>query len=514
MDSAYAIEMLGITKQFPGVLALNKVDFKVRPGTVHALMGENGAGKSTLMKCLFGIYKENAGKILLYGQECHFSGSGDALRSGVSMIHQELSNVPERSVAQNLWLGREPLNRFGFIDHRKMHDETIRVMKSVEMDIAPETRMASLSISKQQTCEIAKAVSYNAKVVVMDEPTSSLTEDEVEHLFKIIRSLRDTGVAVIYISHKMEEIFQIADYVSVMRDGCMVGTYPISEIDSNRLISLMVGRDSTQRFPEINITPDPAVTLKVEHLTSAADHSFEDISFELHRGEILGIGGLVGAQRTELVESIFGIRSVSSGCVYVNGKKIEHINPQTMIENGVSLITEDRRGSGIFPLMDITKNTCIPSLGEYLSRLRLLDHKRIVSDSRKYNESLRTRTPSMETLIQNLSGGNQQKVIISRWLMTLPDILIMDEPTRGIDVGAKYEIYLIMSELVSKGKSIIMVSSEMPELIGMSHRVMVLCEGHETGVLEKKDMTQENVMKLAAAFKSKQPRQKKSEGEK
>lgn len=498
--SEFAMEMLGITKQFPGVLALNNVDFCVKPGTVHALMGENGAGKSTLMKCLFGIYKEDSGKILLNGIECHFNGSGDALRAGVSMIHQELANCPERTVAQNLWLGREPLNRLHLIDHRKMHDDTIAAFKNVELDISPETRMGDLSISKQQSCEIAKAVSYNAKVVVMDEPTSSLTEDEVAHLFRIIRSLRDKGVAVVYISHKMEEIFQIADMVSVMRDGCMIGTYPIAGMTQDRLISLMVGRESTQRFPSIGEADDTAVTLRVHQLTSAVDRSFRDISFELHKGEILGIGGLVGAQRTELMESIFGIRPVSSGTVEVNGRKLDRLSPQLLIKNGVGLITEDRRGSGLFPLMSITGNTAISSLGEYMNRLMLLDHKRIRSDARKYNEDLHTKTPSMDTLIQNLSGGNQQKVIISRWLMTLPDILIMDEPTRGIDVGAKYEIYLIMSELIKMGKSILMVSSEMPELIGMSHRVMVLCEGRQTGFLCKKEMTQENVLRLAASF--------------
>ena len=299
--SEFAMEMLGITKQFPGVLALNNVDFCVKPGTVHALMGENGAGKSTLMKCLFGIYKEDSGKILLNGIECHFNGSGDALRAGVSMIHQELANCPERTVAQNLWLGREPLNRLHLIDHKKMHDDTIAAFKNVELDISPETRMGDLSISKQQSCEIAKAVSYNAKVVVMDEPTSSLTEDEVAHLFRIIRSLRDKGVAVVYISHKMEEIFQIADSVSVMRDGCMIGTYAIAGMTNDRLISLMVGRESTQRFPSIGEADDAAVTLRVHQLTSAVDRSFRDISFELHKGEILGIGGLVGAQITELM---------------------------------------------------------------------------------------------------------------------------------------------------------------------------------------------------------------------
>ncbi|NLY08075.1 MAG: sugar ABC transporter ATP-binding protein [Spirochaetales bacterium] len=500
MDSEYAIEMLGITKQFPGVLALNNVDLRVKPGSVHALMGENGAGKSTLMKCLFGIYKENAGKILLFGKECHFTGSGDALRAGVSMIQQELANCPERTVAQNLWMGREPMTKLHFIDHKKMHDDTIKVLKNVDLDISPETRMGSISISKQQSCEIARAVSYNAKVVVMDEPTSSLTEDEVNHLFKIIRQLRDSGIAVIYISHKMDEIFQIADTVSVMRDGEMIGTYPITDLTKDKLISLMVGRDSKERFPDIGPMPKTNVTLKVSHLTSSVDRSFTDICFELHKGEILGIGGLVGAQRTELVESIFGIRPVKDGEVFVNGKKIGKLEPSVLIKNGVGLITEDRRRTGLFPMMSITNNTSVPSLGQYLNKMHLLDHRKIGTDTVKYNKDLNTKTPTMETLIQNLSGGNQQKVIIARWLMTLPDILIMDEPTRGIDVGAKHEIYMIMNALAKQGKSIIMVSSEMPELIGMSHRIMVLCEGRETGILNRDQMTQENVLTLAASF--------------
>ncbi len=498
MDS-YALEMLDITKRFPGVLALDNVTFRVKPGTVHALMGENGAGKSTLMKCLFGIYKEDAGTILLQGKETHFHGSADALEAGVSMIHQELSNVPERSVADNIWLGREPKNKFGLLDHKKMLQDTANLLRRVEMDVDPRQRMGGLSISKQQACEIAKAVSYDAKVVVMDEPTSSLTDNEVEHLFKIIRNLRSQNVAVIYISHKMEEIFQIADMVSVMRDGQMVGTYGVDELTNDKLISLMVGRDSTQRFPEVERRIGD-VCLKVEHLSAMNPRSFQDVSFELHKGEILGVGGLVGAQRTELVEAIFGIRGIAVGRIEINGKNFSKLTPKLAIDNGLGMITEDRRGSGIFPLLNITNNTAMASLGEYRNKLKMLRHKEIEVECRRYNEALRTKTPTMETLIQNLSGGNQQKVIISRWLMTVPDILIMDEPTRGIDVGAKLEIYTIMANLVKEGKAILMVSSEMPELIGMSHRVMVLCEGKMTGILDSGDITQENIMRLATQF--------------
>jgi methyl-galactoside transport system ATP-binding protein len=490
------LETRGVTKRFPGVLALDNVTLSVKPGSVHALMGENGAGKSTLMKCLFGIYKMDAGSIFVNGEECHFNSTADAMRAGVSMIHQELSNVPERSVAQNLWLGREPLNKFRLIDHKKMLRDTKTLLEDLNYHFDPGAKMASLSISQQQGCEIARAVSYNASIVVMDEPTSSLTENEVTHLFGIIRNLRSKGVAIIYISHKMEEIFQIADDVTVMRDGKVIGTYPASELSDDKLISLMVGRDMNSRFPPVeSVIGD--VCLEVKDLTAANPKSFKNISFKLHKGEILGLGGLVGAQRTELVEAIFGIREVASGEILVNGKPLAKLRPRNAIDSGLGLVTEDRRNSGIFPLLDITVNTSIASLLNYKTKIGLLDHKKLSESASSQNKQLRTKTPSMGTLIQNLSGGNQQKVILSRWLMTLPDILIMDEPTRGIDVGAKYEIYLIMAELVKQGKAIIMVSSEMPELIGMSHRVLVLCAGQLTGVLEKADMTQETIMRCA-----------------
>jgi methyl-galactoside transport system ATP-binding protein len=499
MQEKYALELLNVSKTFPGVKALDDVTLRVKAGTVHALMGENGAGKSTLMKCLFGINKLDAGEIVLNGKKWVFASAGEAMKAGVSMIHQELLNVPKRSVAQNLWLGREPLNKLHLINHKKMYFDTKKLLEGLNFNFDPAAVMNTLSISQQQGCEIARAVSYDASVVVMDEPTSSLTENEVEHLFTIIRQLRETGVAVVYISHKMEEIFEIADEVSVMRDGKMIGTYPIDEINSEKLVALMVGRENTERFPQLprNIGD---ICLKVENLTSPNPRSFRNISFELHHGEILGVGGLVGAQRTEMVEAIFGVRSISSGKITVNGKTLTHITPKSAIKAGIGLITEDRRGSGIFPLMDITNNTTIPSLGNYLNQLGFLRHSDLNAEAKRYNEQLRTKTPTMKTLIQNLSGGNQQKVILSRWLMTLPDILIMDEPTRGIDVGAKFEIYTIMCELAAAGKGIIMVSSEMPELIGMSHRVMVLCAGKMTGVLEGSNIQDEKIMKLATQF--------------
>jgi methyl-galactoside transport system ATP-binding protein len=498
-ESSNVLEMSSVTKHFPGVMALDNVDFNIKPGTVHALMGENGAGKSTLMKCLFGIYKMDEGKVFLNGKECHFNSAADAMAAGVSMIHQELSNVPERSVAQNIWLGREPVNSFHLIDHKKMIQDTQALLTGLNFNFNPAARMSSLSISQQQGCEIAKAVSYNASIVVMDEPTSSLTENEVNHLFEIIRSLRSKGVAIIYISHKMEEIFQIADDVTVMRDGRVIGTFPVKELTGDKLISLMVGRDITHRFPPVE-SEVGEVILEVKNVSAENPRSFRNVSFQLRKGEILGIGGLVGAQRTELVEAIFGVRKIADGEILIKGKSFKKIRPQEAIQSGIGLVTEDRRNSGIFPLLNVTVNTAIASLGSYKTKVGFLNHPKINSVAANQNKQLKTKTPSMTTLVQNLSGGNQQKVILSRWLMTLPEILIMDEPTRGIDVGAKYEIYTIMTELVKQGKAIIMVSSEMPELIGMSHRIMVLCAGQMTGILDKKDVTQEAVMRLATQF--------------
>lgn len=502
VSEEYILQMKEITKQFPGVLALNKVSLNIRPGTVHALMGENGAGKSTLMKCLFGIYHPDSGSITFRGKPVKFTSVRNALDTGISMIQQELSNVPHRTVAENTWMGREPLlpiKGLRFIDHKKVIEETVELMKGLEMDIDPNSMMASLSISQQQGCEIAKAVSYGASVVVMDEPTSSLSEKEVEHLFKIINDLRSKGVAIIYISHRMSEIFQIADEISVMRDGEMIGTYPAKELDNDKLINLMIGRVTTQQFPTVEAQPGQ-VCLEVKHLSSINSRSFQDVSFELHKSEILGIGGLIGAQRSELMEAIFGLRSVVAGQIIVNGKEVIIRSPKDAIKHGIGLITEDRRQTGIFPLMSVLNNTSIASLGKYESKLRLINHGNVSKDAVEVNSMLKTKTASMQTLIQNLSGGNQQKVILGRWLMTVPDILIMDEPTRGIDVGAKYEIYTIMAELVKQGKSIIMISSELPELIGMSHRIMVLCNGKVTGFLKKEEATQEAVMRFATQF--------------
>ncbi|PKL05804.1 MAG: sugar ABC transporter ATP-binding protein [Spirochaetae bacterium HGW-Spirochaetae-9] len=501
-DAEYVLEMNHISKSFPGVKALDGVSIKVRPGSVHALMGENGAGKSTLMKCLFGIYLPDEGEILLDGKPATFATSRQALDAGISMIHQELLPVPYRPVMENLWLGKIPVKTYGpfkFVDHKKMFEETKSVFSLLGMDIDPKTWVRNLSVSKIQSLEIAKAVSNNSRVIIMDEPTSSLTSNEVEQLFRIINDLKKKGVAIIYISHKMEEILQISDEVSIMRDGRQVGTYASKDLTMATIISKMVGRDLTHRFPPRSNKPG-GVILKVSGLTSAETKSFRDVSFELHRGEILGIGGLVGAKRTELVESIFGLRPIESGSIELNGKAVVISSPESAIGKHMALLTEERRATGIVPMLSVLENTILASLPRYIRKTGLIDEKRCSIDVDKSIEQLRVKTPSSRTRIKDLSGGNQQKVLFARWLLTEPDILILDEPTRGIDVGAKYEIYTIIADLAAKGKSIIMISSEMPELIGMSDRILVMCDGRLTGILDGKTADQETIMRLATQF--------------
>lgn len=496
------LEIKHISKSFPGVKALDDISITVQKGTVHALMGENGAGKSTLMKCLFGIYSPDAGEIFLDGKKVAFTSSRQALDHGISMIHQELLSVPNRSVAENLWLGRYPTLGFGpfrFIDHAKMLRDSLRIFKELNMQINPKVWVRTLSVSKVQSIEIAKAVSYNAKVIIMDEPTSSLTENEVNHLFAIIRQLREKGVAIIYISHKMEEILQISDEVSIMRDGQFVGTYDAKELTMDIIIKKMVGRDLTHRFPPRENVPGETV-MKVSNYTSSESRSFKNVSFDLKKGEIFGIGGLVGAKRTELVETLFGLRGLESGSVHLNGKRVVIRSSQHAIKNKMALLTEERRATGIIPMLSIQDNMLIANLRKYLYPIGLLNEKKGTKDVKEKIDALRVKTPSSKTRIKDLSGGNQQKVLFARWLLTEPDILILDEPTRGIDVGAKFEIYTIIAELAKNGKSIIMISSEMPELLGMTDRIMVMCEGRVSGILNSKTATQEEIMNLAAQF--------------
>lgn len=499
VQNEFLLEMNHISKEFPGVKALDNVTLKVRPGTVHALMGENGAGKSTLMKCLFGMYKPDAGEIVLNGKKVALNNSKDALDHGISMIHQELHPVPFRNVMENIWLGRFPIKRIGpfpFVDEKKMVRDTEKLFRDLGMDLNPREIVRNLSVSKVQSLEIAKAVSYQSKVIIMDEPTSSLTGNEVEQLFGIIHELKSRGVAIIYISHKMEEILRISDDVTIMRDGKLIGTWRAGELTTDLIISRMVGRDLTQRFPPRNNVPGEVV-LKVEGLSSPFVHSFQNVSFSLRKGEILGVGGLVGAQRTELIEALFGMRAVQAGTILLHGKEVRIKSPMDAKKHKMALLTEERRVTGIFPVLSILENTVIANQAHYQTPYLLLNERKRREHVSQSIDKLRVKTPSMKTLIKNLSGGNQQKVLLARWLLTEPDILLLDEPTRGIDVGAKYEIYSIITDLAKQGKSIIMISSEMPELLGMSDRIMVMCQGRLSGIIDGADATEEEIMRLA-----------------
>lgn len=498
----YRLEMHGISKSFPGVKALDGVNLNIRPGTVHALMGENGAGKSTLMKCLFGIYKMDEGEVFVDGEKMNITNPDEALKHGLAMVHQELQPVPARTIAENMYLGRYPTKQVGplkMIDHKKMNEEAAKWLETVKLSFEPTTKLGELSISQMQLVEIAKAVSQNANLIILDEPTSSLTETEVEALFDIVREFREKGVSFVYISHKMAEIRQISDDITIMRDGCYVGTWGMNEISDGEIVKQMVGRELTNVYPPLDNTPGD-VLMEVKGYTSINEKSFKDCSFTLRRGEILGFGGLVGAQRTELMEAIFGMRHVTKGEIFLNGEKITVKHPSDAIKSGIGMITEDRRGNGILGCLSIADNVSIASLNNYLEAGIKLDKKKIEELVQDNVSKLSIKTPSSKTAIQSLSGGNQQKVIISRWLANNPDVLIMDEPTRGIDVGAKYEIYQIMIDLAKQGKGIIMISSEMPELLGVSNRVMVMCNGKITGEVSGAEATQENVMKYATQF--------------
>ena len=489
------LEMRGIVKEFPGVRALDQVDLTVREGSVHALMGENGAGKSTLMKCLFGIYEKDAGEILLDGERVEFKSPKQALDRGVAMVHQELNQALKRSVMDNIWLGRYP-TRFGFTSEKEMEQKTRTVFEDLGLSIDPKRIMGTMSVAERQMAEIAKAVSYNARIIVLDEPTSSLTEEEVGHLFRIIRTLRERGCGIIYISHKMEEILQISDEITVMRDGAHVATEPADSMTMERIIRLMVGRELSNRFPEKSAKQGDTV-LEIKNISSRYA-KVKDISLTVKKGEIVGLAGLAGAGRSELLENIFGISAREAGELYLNGKQIFNRTPREAISNGFAFLTEERRATGIFGILDITENTTITALHKYRRwKLLLSDRKRRV-DTDQMIRRLAVKTASRETQIRTLSGGNQQKVILSRWLLTSPQILLLDEPTRGIDVGAKYEIYVLLEELAAAGKSILMVSSELPELMGVCHRIYVMSGGEITGVVDAASTTQEQIMTLAA----------------
>ena len=498
MEQDILLRMTDITKTFPGVKALDGVSFELKKGTVHALMGENGAGKSTLMKCLFGIYTKDSGQIFLEGKEVNFKNSKEALNNGVAMVHQELNQALKRSVMDNLWLGRYPMIGGVMVNERKMLQDTKAIFEELEIDVDPHRIMSTMPVSQRQLVEIAKAVSYTSTVIVFDEPTSSLTEEEVEHLFKIINMLRDRGMGIIYISHKMAEIKRISDYITVMRDGTHVATKPAAELEMNDIIRLMVGRELNNQFPPKTNKPGD-VYLKVENLT--AQYSLlKDVSFEARRGEVLGLAGLDGSGRTETLENIFGEATRKSGTITLDGKPCLNRNPGESIKNGFALLTEERRATGIFSILDIRENTVISSLKKHLRFGLWLSSKSMKKDTQWSIDSMRTKTPSQSTKIRSLSGGNQQKVIIGRWLLTEPDVLLLDEPTRGIDVGAKYEIYQLILDLACKGKTVLVVSSEMPELLGICDRILVMSGGRLAGEVDARTTTQEEIMTLAAKY--------------
>lgn len=497
VQSDSILEMKHISKRFPGVLALDDVHLCVNKGSVHALMGENGAGKSTLMKCLFAIYQADKGEIILDGEKVEITSPKQALKLGISMVHQELNQVPKMSVADNIWLGRFKTNKI-FINDQEMLSSTQRIFDDLSIKINPKSLIEDLSVSDRQMVEIAKAISHNSKVIVMDEPTSSLTEREVDNLFFIIKQLKERGCGVIYISHKMEEILRIADCVTVMRDGRWVATHSASELTTESIIKLMVGRELSMRFPQKhNAFGD--ILLSVKNLKSYKSSIISNISFELHRGEILGVAGLEGSKRTEVLETIFGLRKFSEGEIILNGNRCNIKNSKHAIESGIALLTEERKKNGMFPNLSVEENMISASLSSYCS-WGFVNKNKIKKDTEKVINQLRIKTNSRKTKLSHLSGGNQQKVIIGKWLLTNPDVLLLDEPTRGIDVGAKYEIYQMIVDLTAKGKGIIMVSSEMPELLGVTDRIMVMSNGRVAGIVETAKASQKEIMKLSTKY--------------
>ncbi|OQP06162.1 D-xylose ABC transporter ATP-binding protein [Geobacillus sp. 46C-IIa] len=494
MSNNYVLEMIDITKEFPGVKALDRVQLRVKRGTVHALMGENGAGKSTLMKILIGIYTPDQGKIMFDGEELKVSTIKQALDKGISMIHQELSPVPNMTVAENIFLGREPSYPFvGWVKMKELIKKTRQLFEQLEIDIDPNAKMADLSIANMQMVEIAKAISYNSKLIIMDEPTSAITEKEVHHLFHIIRSLKKEGVSIIYITHKMDELEQITDEVTVLRDGKYIGTKSSHQISRDELIQMMVGRELNQIFHKPKI-PIGEVALSVKGLTKKG--KFHDVSFEVRKGEIVGFAGLMGSGRTEVLESVFGVAKPDAGDIYVHGKKVAIRSARDAIRYGMGLLTEDRKLTGLFLPLSVEDNMITVTVNQY-TKAGFLQQRKIREDCQRLAEQLAIKTPSLQQLIKYLSGGNQQKALIARWLLHNPDILFLDEPTRGIDVGAKAEIYNLIFDLAKRGKAIVVVSSEMPEILGLSDRIIVMHEGRKTGELTREEATQERIMQLA-----------------
>ena len=494
----YILSINGMSKSFGRNKVLNHIDLNVKPGSIMGLMGENGAGKSTMMKCLFGTYQKDEGTIVLDGKEVNFSGPKDALENGVAMVHQELNQCLERNVIDNLFLGRYPKNSLGVVDEGRMKKEASDLFRKLGITVNLTQPMKKMSVSKRQMCEIAKAISYNSKVIVLDEPTSSLTAPEVAKLFKMMRQLKDQGISLIYISHKMDEIFEICDQISVLRDGSLVMTKDSKDTNMNELISAMVGRSLDNRFPPVDNTPGETI-LSVQNLSTKYAPKLQNISFDVKKGEIFGLYGLVGAGRTELLETIFGMRTRAAGNVIYDGKMMNFASPKDAMNHGFALITEERKANGLFLKADITFNTTIANMNHYKSGLAL-SHDDMVRATAEEIKVMHTKCMGPDDMIANLSGGNQQKVIFGKWLERSPNIFMMDDPTRGIDVGAKYEIYELIINMAKQGKTIIVVSSEMPEILGITNRIGVMSNGHLAGIVNTKETNQEELLKLSAKY--------------
>ena len=492
------LSIRGMSKSFGRNRVLDHINLDLRRGSVMGLMGENGAGKSTMMKCLFGTYQKDEGEIILDGHEVSFSGPKDALENGIAMVHQELNQCLERSVVDNLFLGRYPVNGAGIVDEARMKKEAAELFRSLGMTVNLTQPMRNMSVSQRQMCEIAKAISYHSKIIVLDEPTSSLTEPEVRKLFTMMRKLRDQGISLIYISHKMDEIFEICDQVSVLRDGKLVMTKDTSETNLDELIAAMVGRSLENRFPPVDNTPGNDI-LSIQHLSTKFEPHIQDVTFNVREGEIFGLYGLVGAGRTELLETIFGIRTRAAGRVYYDGELMNFNSAKEAMEHGFALITEERKANGLFLKGDLTFNTTIANLKHYKNGPALSDQKMTKATSKQLT-TMRTKSMGPEDLISSLSGGNQQKVIFGKWLEREPNVFMMDEPTRGIDVGAKYEIYELIIRMAKEGKTIIVVSSEMPEILGITNRIGVMSTGYLSGIVETKETNQEELLRLSAKY--------------
>lgn len=491
------VEMRNISKAFSGNRVLENVDFEVLPGEIHALMGENGAGKSTLIKILTGIYERDAGTVHVKGKEVHFSNPKEAEKAGIAVIHQELNIIPQLTVSENMFLGKELTNGFGVLKTKEMKEKTTEYMNRLGISIDPDVEAGKLSVGQQQMIEIARAVAANTEVLIMDEPTAALTDREIETLFKVINSLKSQGVGIVYISHRMEEIFEICDRISILRDGQFIGTKKIKETNFDEVVQMMVGRELGERYPDRSVNPSDE-RLKVEGLTSKG--VFENISFSLRKGEILGVAGLMGAGRTEIMEALFGYRPKQQGKVFIDGEEVQIHNPYDAIKAGIGFVTEDRKDEGLVLGLSVRENLSLPNL-KIISTNGLISAKKEHEFVQDMINKFRVKTSSQEQEVKSLSGGNQQKIVIGKWLGIRPKILILDEPTRGVDVGAKKEIYQIMNELTEQGVAIIMVSSELPEILGMSDRIMVIHEGKITAIFDRRDATQEKIMQAATGGK-------------